>query len=76
MAKLTAAARKKIPAGKFALPGGRYPVENASHARNALSRASANATPAEQATIKRKVHSMYPGIKIAGKTKPLSSLAT
>jgi len=26
MTKLTAAARKKIPASKFALPGGRYPV--------------------------------------------------
>jgi hypothetical protein len=45
MAKLTAKARKNIPSSKFALPGkkgkpGKYPVENASHARNALSRAS------------------------------------
>lgn len=40
MAKLTTAARKKIPASKFALPGGRYPVEDKSHARDAKARAS------------------------------------
>lgn len=45
MAKLTAKARKEIPADKFALPGkngkpGKYPVENKGHARAALSRES------------------------------------
>ena len=41
MAKLTAKTRKDIPSGKFALPGERkYPIENASHAANAKSRAS------------------------------------
>ena len=35
MAKLTTQARKQIPASKFALPGGRYPVEDKAHARDA-----------------------------------------
>lgn len=40
MAKLTAAKRKKIPKSEFALPGERkYPVNDASHAANAKSRA-------------------------------------
>lgn len=41
MAKLTAAARKKIPKNEFALPGiEKYPVEDKKHARNAKARAS------------------------------------
>lgn len=40
MAKLTAAQRKQIPPENFALPGGRYPVENKPHAANAKARAS------------------------------------
>jgi hypothetical protein len=39
--KLTAAARRAIPSSEFALPGERkYPIENASHARNAIARAA------------------------------------
>jgi hypothetical protein len=62
MAKLTARARKNIPTGKFALPGRRYPIEDANHARNALARAAQHASPTEQATIRRKVHAAFPGI--------------
>lgn len=40
MAKLTAAARKKIPAGEFAGPDRSYPVPDKSHAANAKARAS------------------------------------
>ena len=40
MAKLTAAARKAIPTSKFAGPDRSYPIEDKSHARNALARAS------------------------------------
>lgn len=41
MSKLTTAQRKKIPKSEFGLPGSRkYPMENASHARNAKARAS------------------------------------
>ena len=67
MAKLNAAKRNKLKAGSFALPGKRaYPIPDASHARNALSRAAHNASPAEQATIKRKVKARFPAIKVGG----------
>lgn len=64
--KLTAAARKKIPSKDFALPGGRFPVNDPNHARAALSMAH-NASPAEQEEIKSKVHNRYPGIGAMGK---------
>src|SRR5216684_1779535 len=48
MSKLSAAARKHIPAKDFALPGGRYPIEDASHARNALARVSQHGSPEER----------------------------
>lgn len=38
--KLTSDQRKALPASAFALPGRRYPIPDAAHARNALSRAS------------------------------------
>jgi hypothetical protein len=40
VAKLTTAARKKLPESDFALPGRRYPVEDKAHARDAKARAS------------------------------------
>lgn len=73
MAKLTTATRKKIPAKSFALPGRRYPIEDASHARNALARVSQHGSPAEKSRVRSAVHRRYPGI---GKKHgvPLSSL--
>lgn len=62
MAKLTAKGRGRIAPKNFALPGERYPIEDASHARNALSRVAQNGTPAEKATVRAKVHAKYPGI--------------
>ena len=59
MAKLTAKARKAISGSDFALPGRRYPIEDASHARNALARVSQHGTPAEKATVRRKVKAKY-----------------
>jgi len=77
-ARLTAKKRESMPKGDFALPGkgkgpkgagpGAYPDDTKGRARAALSRGSANASPAEQAEIKRKVHAKYPSIKI-GKGK-------
>lgn len=71
--KLTAGERQKLPRSDFALPGrgsgpkgagsGSYPVPDASHARAALSRVSANGTPAEKAEVRAKVHAKFPGIK-------------
>ena len=63
MPKLTTATRRKIPTGKFALAGRRYPVEDKAHACNALSRVSQDGTAAEKATVRRKVHQLYPGLK-------------
>jgi hypothetical protein len=63
MAKLTTADRGKIPTGEFALPGRRYPVEDEAHARNALSRVAQDGTPAEKATVRRKVRRLFPGLK-------------
>ncbi len=62
MAKLTAAQRKNIPAKDFALPGGRYPIEDKAHARNALARVAQHGTPAEKAAVKAKVHRKFPAI--------------
>lgn len=71
---LTAHERQSMPRSDFALPGhgegpkgagsGSYPIPDRSHAISALSRAAANATPAEQATIRRKVHEKFPDIKM------------
>lgn len=62
MAKLTAKARKHIKGSNFALPGRRYPIENAGHARNALARVSQNGSPEEKAKVRAAVHRKYPGI--------------
>lgn len=58
--KLTAAARKKIPTSKFALKGRRYPIEDRSHAQNALARVSQFGTSSEKATVRAAVHRKYP----------------
>lgn len=62
MGKLTTKARKAIPTKSFALPGRRYPIEDASHARNALARVSQNGSPAEKSEVRAAVHRKYPGI--------------
>jgi hypothetical protein len=62
MAKLTAASRKKIPTKNFAGPDRSYPIEDASHARNALARVSQFGTAALKARVKAKVKAKYPGI--------------
>ena len=63
MTKLTAAARRKIPDSKFALPGRRYPIEDEAHARNALARVAQDGTPAEKAIVRRKVRRLLPDLK-------------
>jgi hypothetical protein len=68
MGRLSTAARKRLPASDFALPKERkYPVENKAHARNALSRVSANGTPAEKAAVREKVEHAFPSIGHAHK---------
>ncbi len=63
MARLTAKKRNALPAKSFAGPDRSYPIPNASHARNALARASQHAGPALKAKIRAKVHAKFPGIK-------------
>ena len=71
MAKLTAAARKKIPTKNFAVkskaktPSGKaasgsYPIPDISHARNALSRASGKPVEAQ---VRAAVYRKYPQLK-------------
>jgi hypothetical protein len=69
---ITTAQRKALPSSDFALPGkgkgaggkgpGSYPIDTPNRARNALARGAQHASPAERATIERKVHAKYPGI--------------
>lgn len=78
MAKLTARARKKLPASKFAGPNRSFPVPDKSHARNAKARASqaVNAgrmSKSQEADIDAKADRVIgkktAGRKAAGKTK-------
>lgn len=61
--KLDANARAHIAPHNFALPGGRYPIHDENHARNALARVSQHGTPEEKAKVRAAVHSKYPGIE-------------
>jgi hypothetical protein len=59
--KLDAAARKHIPASKFALPGRRFPVEDRGHAVAAKARAtqgvdSGSLSESQAETIRRKAN--------------------
>lgn len=61
MTKLTTGRRKEMPSQEFALPGKHFPINDVEHGRKALQMIG-YASPAEQATIRRKVHARYPGI--------------
>ncbi len=62
MVKLTAKKRNALPAKTFAGPDRSYPIPDASHARNALARASQHAGPDLKAKIRAKVAKKFPGI--------------
>ena len=71
MAKLTAAARKKLPASTFAGPGRSYPVNDRAHAANAKARATqqvkkGNLSPAAAAKIRARAN------KVLGRGKSKS----
>jgi hypothetical protein len=57
---------KPIPKGGFALPPDGYPIDTPGRARDALSRAKANATPAQQAQVRRAVKAKYPSMQVSG----------
>ena len=62
MGVLTTKARDNLPAKDFAGAPGHYPIENESHARNALARVSQYGTPALKAKVRAAVHRKYPNI--------------
>lgn len=74
MARLTTNQRKAIPKNNFALPStrsssggkGGYPINDANHARDALSRVSQFGSAAQKATVRAKVKAKYPTIGLKG----------
>jgi hypothetical protein len=66
MPKLTTRGRRRMKAKQFALPGKRYPISDAAHARNALARVAQHGTLAEKATVRRKVKARFPSIQVSG----------
>lgn len=61
MAKLDAKARNAIPSVEFALPSERkFPIEDRSHAANALARAAQSGVPEIKAKVTAAVHRKYP----------------
>ena len=68
MAKLTTVQRGRLKTTEFALKEDRaYPIENISHARNALARVAQHGTATEKAAVRAAVHRKYPGIGKKGK---------
>lgn len=68
MAKLTAATRNALPSSDFVFKKSRkFPIEDKSHARNALSRAAHKGGSVEK-KVRAAVHRKFPGIgKKSGK---------
>jgi hypothetical protein len=79
MAILKAAQRRRLPSSAFALPGkgegksgkgsGSYPIPDASHARNALSRVAQFGSSSEKAQVRAKVKAKFPNIGKASSKK-------
>lgn len=63
MARLTADQRKALPTKDFAGPDRSYPIENESHAINALSRVSQFGSSDLKAKVRAKVYAKYPELK-------------
>lgn len=59
MARLTTAKRKALPASSFAGPDRSYPIEDKSHAQNALARVTQFGSAAIQARVRAKVKSKF-----------------
>lgn len=73
--KLTKETRDKIPGKDFALPGRRYPIEDKSHGRAALSRVSQFGTPAEKSKVRAAVRRRFPSMGKSGSAMSMRSLA-
>lgn len=70
MAKLSTKARKALPSSTFAGPDRSYPINDPSHARNALSRVSQFGSPELKARVRAKVRRKYPAIGEGEPSRP------
>lgn len=62
MAKLSSSERNSLPGKDFAGPDRSYPVNDMSHARNALSRVSQFGTSDLKKKVREAVHRKFPSI--------------
>jgi len=61
--KLTTEGRNHLQAAEFAIPKTRsYPIHDAAHARNALSRVAQFGSAQEKARVRAAVHRKFPGV--------------
>ena len=75
MAELNAEERKELPKSDMGVPEtrsdtkgeGGYPIEDEAHAKDAISRASHNASPEEKHELAERVHEKYPAMDDHGK---------
>ena len=65
MAKLNTAERAGLPAKDFAGPDRSYPINDASHGRNALARVEQHGTPALKKRVTSAVKRKYPNVQVA-----------
>ena len=67
MSKLTYGERKALPASAFAVDGKKrkYPINDKSHARNALARVSQFGSSAEKSKVRAAVRGKYPSIGVS-----------
>lgn len=77
MAKLTNSQRKALPKSSFAIPSkaptsGSYPINNPSHAQNALARSSGKPVAAQ---VKAAVAKKYPGMVHGNSAKAAPKVA-
>lgn len=61
--KLSYEHRKHLPKKSFVFPGKRsYPINDISHARNALARVAQHGSPAQMARVRAAVHRKFPSV--------------
>ena len=65
MAKLNTADRAALPSKDFAGPDRSYPINDASHGRNALARVEQHGTPALKKRVTSAVKRKYPSMQVA-----------
>jgi len=65
MAKLNTADRAALPSKDFAGPDRSYPINDASHGRNALARVEQHGTPALKKRVTSAVKRKYPDMQVA-----------